>query len=281
MPRYSALSEALWSGEENSDWSRFQQKMLLQLDRYEALDYNYSESAFTPVIDLNFDKNSGNIVVELSRELDLFPLHYTLDGEDPTGTSFAYNEVFIIEPGQMLKANTLRFGKPFGYTALLEDIPNLATGKTVSYNTSWEEAYSGAKEATLTDGQLASKRGDHSNWQGFQKKDLDVIVDLGEEMPVSEVWIRFFQHAGMTRVMLPVSVEVLGSRGGKTFESLGIMDLTTDTSHEAMIKKIRIKFSTQSLRYIRLKALNPDVLFPGHPWEGMDAWIFSDELGVK
>ncbi len=55
MPRYSALSEALWSGREKSDWEKFQKKMLLQLDRYEALDYNYSESAFTPVLNLNFN----------------------------------------------------------------------------------------------------------------------------------------------------------------------------------------------------------------------------------
>lgn len=86
----------------------------------------------------------------------------------------------------------------------LDDVPNKATGKTVSYGIKWEESYAGSKEKSLTDAQLASKRGDHPNWQGFQRKNLDVTVDLGEEMEVSTAWVRFFQHAGMTRVMFPV-----------------------------------------------------------------------------
>jgi hypothetical protein len=51
----------------------------------------------------------------------------------------------------------------------LDDLPNLATGKMLSYATQWEDSYAGSKEKSLSDAQLASKIGDHPNWQGFKK----------------------------------------------------------------------------------------------------------------
>ncbi len=281
MPRYSALSEALWSGPDKSDWARFEQKMILQLHRYEALDYNYSGSAFTPDLSITLDEHDACLLATLSQELNLYPIHYSLDGQNPTTSSPVYSETIHLKAGQSLRAQTFREGQPLGFMTRLDDLPNLATGKTVSYATQWEDSYAGSKEKSLTDAQLASKRGDHPNWQGFQKKDLDVVLDLGEETEVSSAWIRFFQHAGMTRVMFPSSVEIFGSVDGNEFHFLAQQDFATDTSLEAKIKKIRISFKGEKLRFIRFKAINPKVLFPGHPRERMDAWIFTDELGVN
>jgi len=175
----------------------------------------------------------------------------------------------------------MREASPFGYVTKLDDLPNLATGKPVSYENPWEVSYSASKEQALTDAQLASKRGDHPNWQGFRKINLDVTVDLGNDALLSGVWIRCFQHAGMTRVQFPTSVEVLGSIDGEIYVSLARAEYPLDKSLEARIRKFRLEFPEQSLRYIRFIAINPEILYKGHPREGMDAWIFADELGIE
>lgn len=82
-----------------------------------------------------------------------------------------------IKPGQSVKALTFREGKPFGFMAVLNDIPNKATGKKVKYNTHWEGSYAANKEESLTDAQLATKRGDHPNWQGFKSVNLDLSME--------------------------------------------------------------------------------------------------------
>jgi len=84
----------------------------------------------------------------------------------------------------------------------------------------------------------------------------------------------------MTRVQFPISLEILGSLDGKEFISLSKKELPIDLSLAAMVRKFRLEFPEQSLRYIRFIAVNPGVLYPGHPREGMDAWIFADELGI-
>ncbi len=83
LPRLAALSEVLWSAPSRRDWSRFQQKADRMLDRYAALGWNYSESAFTPFIKAQElhpdgyadpgigDRNGGD-----------YPIHYTLDGTE-------------------------------------------------------------------------------------------------------------------------------------------------------------------------------------------------------
>ena len=281
MPRYSALSEALWSGPEKSNWEYFEQKMIMQMFRYEALGYNYAHSAFTPVIETDYRPLKGALAVKIKTELELYPLHLTLDGSIPNASSPVYDGEFILHEGEELRALTLREGKPFGFVAELNDLPNKTTGKEVKYNTMWEDSYDGIKEKTLVDGKIATKRGDHPHWQGFKKKNLDIVVDLGKEESISRVWARFFQHAGMTRVMFPTNIQVFGSQDGENFSLLAETNLELNTALEAMIEKFSLEFAPNSVRYIQIVATNPMTLFDGHPREGMEAWVFVDEIGVE
>ena len=280
MPRYSALGEVLWSGPDNTNWERFEQKMITQLNRYEGLGYHFAKSALIPRLETELLKN-GHLKVSLSRELDLFDLRYTLDGSEPTTESLLYDQPLELRAGDMLKAQTFRDGQAFSWLTVLEDLPNLATGKRVSYVNQWEESYPGIREKTLTDAQLASKRGDDPHWQGFKTVDLDITVDLEKIQPVSRVWIRFFQHAGMTRVMLPKEVEVSGSGDGTDYTVLGVLTIPTILNPEAVIEKVNIRFNPEEVRFIRIRAVNHQIIPEGHSYHGLDAWIFADEIGVE
>jgi len=50
FPRMSALSEVLWSGKEQRNWSHFEPRLKRQFDRYKWLGWNYSNSFFEEII---------------------------------------------------------------------------------------------------------------------------------------------------------------------------------------------------------------------------------------
>jgi len=249
--------------------------------RYEALGYSYSQSAFTPVIETEYKALTGKLTVKIKTELELYPLHFTLDGSIPNAASPIYKGEFNLNEGEELRALTLREGKPFGFEAELKDLPNKASGKEVKYNTMWEDAYDGIQEKTLIDGKIATKRGDHPHWQGFKKKNLDIVIDLGKEESISRVWAQFFQHAGMTRVMFPTNIQVFGSQDGESFTLLAELMPELNRSLDAMMERFSIGFAPISIRYLQILATNPMTLYDGHPREGMDAWVFVDEVGIE
>jgi hexosaminidase len=280
MPRYSALSEALWSGQPKKNWEAFEQKLIQQMDRYEKLGFNFARSAFTPLLHVKYLDERDELEVSIARDLNLYPVHYTMDGSIPTPQSAVYTEKLYLKSGESLKALTFREGAPFGFVSLIEDLPNKATGKIVSYNSVWEKEYAAKGHESLVDAQLATKRGDHPDWQGFKTNDLDIVIDLEKVDTISRVWINMFQHSGMTRVQFPESIEVYGSVDGKQYKLLSERILETNMALEAMIEKFILEFNPTVAGYVRIKAKNPRVLYSGHPREGMDAWLFADEVGI-
>jgi len=261
-----------------------------QLIRYETLGYHYAGSSFTPNASINYELETNSISIAFERELNFYPLRYTLDGTPPTSSSPLYSApstpIFIggrlqhPTPNTHLRAVTIHNDQVIGHAFELIDLPNLATGKTVEYLCTWETAYPGGENKSLTDAQLASKRGDHPHWQGFRKKDVEVVVDLGEPIKIGRAWMQFFQHSAMTRVMLPQHVEVLGSLDGLNFDKIAKKDLKLDESQNAKIVKVALNFDPVSFRYIKFTAQNRAVLPTDHPYQGMDAWIFTDEIGL-
>jgi hypothetical protein len=67
---------------------------------------------------------------------------------------------------------------------------------------------------------------------------------------------------------------------GKQYKLLSERILETNMALEAMIEKFILEFNPTVAGYVRIKAKNPRVLYSGHPREGMDAWLFADEVGI-
>lgn len=61
FPRMTALSEVLWSGKEQKDWTNFEKRLQQQFKRYEFWNWNYSKAVLDPTSKLA-DNASENIV---------------------------------------------------------------------------------------------------------------------------------------------------------------------------------------------------------------------------
>lgn len=281
LPRLAALSEALWTDTTAKDWERFERKLDRQLDRYEARGWRYAESGLTPFIADQHFNDSGALVVRLGAELTGYPVRYTLDGNLPTEGAALYADSILIREPATLTAQAFRNGRPAGCVLQVPHLLNRATRAKVSYATPYNAAYTGGGDTALVDNRYAFKRGDDRAWQGFERTDMELTLDLGEEQPVAGVWIQFLQHLASTSVMLPTGLTVWTSTDGNRFTIAAERSVADDSDSEVMIRPFDLRFKAPvSARYIRIRATNRGVLPAGHPRAGSPAWIFTDEVVV-
>jgi len=281
LPRLSALSEVDWTAPENKDRDFFIKKIDTQLDRFIELGYNYAESAFTPVADVEHAKDKDALVLKLQNELGLYDIRYTLDGTKPTTQSTLYSGPVEFTRPIELYALCFRRGVQAGYPIIQEYTILPEAGASVKYKYPFNKQYNGGGDMALFDKKYAVTRGDDGRWQGFEKTDLDLVLDLGKAEDVSYVAINFFQHLAATSVMLPTEVSISVSPDGKAYKSVLDEKYETDKNNKPIIKKVVAEFPKQKVRYIHFVGKNRGVLPEWHIRKGTNAWVFSDEIMVK
>lgn len=281
LPRLAALSEALWSDTTARDWERFERKLNRQYDRYAERGWNYAESAFTPYITEQRFNDDGSLTIRLATELDGYPIYYTLDGTTPTDESTLYADSIVIDGPARLTALTYRNGSAVGCVLEVPYLLNKATRAAVNYATPYSPAYTGGGDSALVDNRYAFKRGDDKAWQGFEKTDMELTLDLGSVQSVSGVVLRFLQHIASTSVMLPTGVTIWTSTDGNQYKAVADWGIEPDTNSEVMIRSFDIPFGeAQDARFVRIRATNMGTLPEGHPRAGGSAWVFTDEVVV-
>lgn len=281
LPRLAALSETLWTDTTAKDWTRFERKMDRQLDRYAAREWNYAESAFAPYITEQRFNKDGSLTLRLATELEGYPVYYTLDGAVPTKDSDLYADSIVIEGPAMLTAATFRNGKAVGCTLAVPHLLTKATRAKVIYALPYSTAYTGGGDTALVDNRYAFKRGDDRAWQGFERTDMDVMLDMGRVQSVEGIVLRFLQHIASTSVMLPTRLTVWTSADGKDFTVAADMPVAPEEDSEVLIRPFDVRLPAPvQARYVRVRAANRGILPPGHPREGGSAWIFTDEIAV-
>lgn len=207
-------------------------------------------------------------------------IYYTTDGAEPTEKNKKYTTPFVISKSMTVKAIAVnaKKEKSFITTAEYNKIDN---NWTVQYNSMYEPQYNAGGTDGLIDGLRGTINWRKGNWQGFQKTDMDVVVDLKQEKTVSKVLVGFLQDVNAWIVM-PKELIIEVSSDGKNFkqiykgsEFLYIEDPTVQ------IMEMEPSFPAVTARYVRIKAKQYGKLPDWHPGAGGDTHIFVDEIQVK
>jgi hexosaminidase len=113
-PRALAISETLWSPQGKKNWTNFVQRVEHQFQRFDAGKVNYSISMYDPIIHVK-KNNAGNLVIELTTEVDKLDLYYTLDNSVPNQYYSRYESPIVV-PADVdnFKVIAYRNGKPAG-----------------------------------------------------------------------------------------------------------------------------------------------------------------------
>lgn len=157
---------------------------------------------------------------------------------------------------------------------------HLALKKPVELMTPFSPKYEAGGAAALTDG-IRGINDYHFNWLGFEGEDLEAVIDLGEEMLVSEISVDFLQDI-QSWVFLPGSMTVYSSVDGEELLKLGtVQNITPDDKSGAFIQTFSIKGPEVRARYIRVRAESLKTCPSWHIGAGKNCWIFTDEIVLK
>jgi hexosaminidase len=271
-PRLFAIAEHLWSAAA-PDWHGF----LLRARAQEAW-LGAQRVAYGPedkdIVDarVSFNPAYKRWRIRAARGFDDLRLHYTTDDSEPTVASPSFEDVLDLYAPATITFAPFLGSVQYQASQTFQTVPNLALGDAVTFTTEPSAKYS----AGLTDGILGGDYHDGA-WAGWQGADMDATIDLGQPTELHAIDVRFLQNA-QAWILLPRSVGFEASNDGKTWTTLQTTPLTVDPNdRRPSIRDVACNLQAPvTARYLRVVATRY-----GQSINGIDMWIFSDEIIVK
>ncbi len=207
-------------------------------------------------------------------------IYFTTDGTEPTNSSTKYTKRLVVNKSQIVKAiayNTVG-KKSFVTTAIYK---KMAHDWAVKLNANYEQMYDGGGALGLIDGIRGETNWRKGNWQGYQKTDMDVTIDLKKVTSISRLTAGFLQDT-RAWIVLPKQMIVQVSSDGVNY------DTVSDTNNflpiedlASQVKNVTATFAPIKTRYVRIKAMQYGKLPSWHESPGGDTHLFVDEIEIK
>ncbi|MBA2250604.1 MAG: glycoside hydrolase family 92 protein [Chitinophagaceae bacterium] len=208
-------------------------------------------------------------------------IYYTLNGDDPviSGTNL-YRQPFPIANSTIIKSFAVN-EKGERSKITTAKFHHLSHNWSIISPTPYEQEYPASGHDAFIDEMKGTVNWRKGNWQGYQKDNLEVIIDLKKQQDISAVTADFLQDTGAW-IIMPKEVIVEISTDGKNYKPvydqsnfLPIEDL------KVQIKVVQATFAAAPARYVKLKAVQYGKLPAWHEGAGNDSHLFIDEIEIK
>ncbi|WP_047546934.1 beta-N-acetylhexosaminidase [Psychroserpens sp. Hel_I_66] len=276
FPRILAMSEVVWSKNENKDYSDFVKRVEHFNKRLDILDVNYANHLYEIEGALISEENKN--YYKLSTTLDNKKIYYTLDGSSVNQSSLVYNKPFPITKSTKIKAAVFDTEKRLG--SIFSETINYhkAVGKIITIDKTPHKSYSGSGPEGLINGISGSdSRYGDKEWLGFWGEDLEIVIDLGEEMEINSIETRFYNGQGQW-IYAPKEIYLDFAFDCGTVEKM--KPILIETSNEKLID-FKVKLKDFKTSRIYLKIPNYGIIPDGKQGAGQKAWTFIDEIIIN
>ena len=280
LPRLAAASEVQWTMPEKKNFDDFANRMPQLLNVYNLNKYNYGRHLFNVNIDVTAADKPGSINITLTARKGA-TIYYTLDGSKPTTKSNRYTQTFTVN--KSCKLRTIAVYPSFTSGENTEDLLiSKATMANVKYNVEPNNKYPGLSPRELTNGLQGNVIFNSGRWVGYEGKDLDLTIDLGEVKPIRLISVRTLVSPSQW-IMPHRGIWMWVSTDGKNFED--IYDLPAEpmpANKPDYIDTDNVLLPMpKDARYVRIKMLSEKSMPAWHPNAGKTAWLFVDEIMVE
>lgn len=281
FPRIYALAELLWSPRQNKNWEHFLKKVNRHLPLLEQRHINYARSMNNVTVTPAFNESDSTIMLRMAAENTEGEIHYTIDGTDPDASSPLYKAPLNPENTLTVKAGLFKEGKLLGKISSTDIFIHKAFAKKPRYSSLPAEKYKGSSAFVLTDGIRGGLNFGSGQWQGFNGKDMEILLTFEKPVVVKQVSAGFLQDYG-SWIFRPNTVEVYISDDGVTFKKMAEQpaDLPATVPEKQRVD-FKVRFPERSTKYLKVVARNIGNCPTGHPGEGQPAWLFADEVMVE
>ena len=278
LPRWAALAEIQWSNPDKKNYDNFLSRLPQLINLYAAEGYNYATHAFDVIAKFATDATAHSVNVTMST-IDKSPIHYTLDGTEPTAASPLADSVLVLKENCTLKAIAIR---PTGNSrTLTEKIAfSKSTTQPIVANQPVNKQYEFDGISTLTDGLKGNSNYKSGRWIAFYKNDMDVTIDLQQPTDISSVTLSTCAAKGNwvfgTR---GITVEV-SDNGTKFTKVASEAYPAMKESDDDGLQEHKLAFAPQKARYVRVVALSEKSIPGWHGGKATPAFLFVDEITI-
>lgn len=218
------------------------------------------------------------ITIQIKCADSLAKVYYTLDGSTPTAASTQYNKPVQIMVNTTVKAIAVNNGKTSfvdeaKFTKIRSDIKLTLTNKYLPN-------YSAQGDESLVNGIRGTANWRLGNWQGYQGKDVEAVIDMGAVKPVRQVSLGALQDT-RSWIVFPKTVQYYTSDDGKNYKlaatvnsKVEVKDLEPQTQEYPAPLNVRARF-------IKVIAKQYGPLPDWHESKGSPSYIFADEISVE
>ncbi len=276
LPRMAALAEIQWSDPGRKNYNEFLARLPQLVRIYDLMGYNYAMHVFD--VNVSFTPNPVKGVLDVAMTaIDGAPIHYTLDGTEPTEASPRYVDTLrIAEPGA-LKAVVVR---PTGHSRVFtEEIAfNKASVRPITMLQPINKQYEYAGAGTLVDGLRGNGNYKTGRWIAFWKNDMEAVIDLGDSTEISRAQIETCVVKG-DWVFDARYFGVAVSDDGKTFRTVAEAEYPVMANSDRDGVYIHeLLFEPTVTRFVKITAKPEHAMPTWHPGKNSPAFLFVDEI---
>ncbi len=307
FPRLTAMAEALWTGAEERDFPGFLDRLNDHGPVLDHLGVQAGVAARPVVVTGKFDSGSNSHLLDIQLEervvhalagRGLAVRYHILESPLPasfhpgsmpenqglppvTPTDEKAPEILATKNSDSsLLVQTQLFvdDRPYGAPALLEVSGHAAVAADIRFAYEASERYAGGGPGGLVDGLHGSRYFQDELWTGFEGVDLDATLDLGRQVALERLSVRFLQDVN-SWILLPREVRFSVSSDGKNWRDAGAVSHDVpDKKQDKLIHEFAENLAGSPARFVRIHGVTPGVCPDWHPGRGKPCWLFLDEL---
>ena len=278
LPRWAALCEIQWSQPDKKDYQNFLSRLPQLIEWYQAEGYNYAKHVFDVTADFQANVQTSTVDVRM-KTIDNTPIHYTLDGTEPTAASPIVDSVLSINENCMLQAIAIR---PTGNSRILSEKIAFckSTCKPIVANQPVNKQYEFKGVSTLTDGLKGNGNYKTGRWIAFYRNDMDVTIDLQQPTEISSVTFSTCVEKGdWVFDVRGITIEV--SDDGKNFTKVFSEEYPEmkETDRNGLYEH-KQTFEPVKTRYVHIVGLSEHSIPAWHGGKGNSGFLFVDEIVI-
>ena len=279
LPRWAALCEVQWSTPDKKNYEDFLSRLPRLIKWYDAEGYNYAKHVFDVKAEFTPNPADGTLDITLTT-IDNAPIHYTLDGTEPTSTSPVYDGALKIKENADFSAIAIR---PTGNSRVVSEKIDFSKSsmKPIVANQPVNKQYEFKGVSTLVDGLKGNGNYKTGRWIAFRGNDMDVTIDFKQPTEISSVAISTCVEKGDwvfdTRGL---SVEV--SEDGTNFTKVAseTYPAMKETDKNGVYDH-KLTFTPVTAQYVKVIA-SPEKSIPEwHGGKSYPGFLFVDEITIN
>lgn len=174
--------------------------------------------------------------------------------------------------------------EPFSSDTIISHFHKIPNNRKVTYRTPFAPQYNGGGDIALVDLQRGNNNYHLGAWQGFEGKDVEIVIDLNTPQAIHQLSLGALQDQNAW-IFMPTEVRFAISTNGVDYQPISTIKNTVDEHEEGtIIKDFRTeKLQNTTARYIKVTAISRGFCpawHKGAEYRGK-AWIFADEVGIE